>query len=193
MATENPAAGYGPTALWTPANALTMARVLATPVLLALVLGSGPSWAAFAVWVAVSATDVADGVVARRQGTTRSGAFLDPLADKVLVLGVMYALVDTNHLWWLPVTIIAVREVVVSGYRSYVGRRGVSVPARPLAKAKTVTQDMAVGLALMPFTGDGHQTTVSSFLWLAVLLTVVTGMQYLWDGRQVSASQSPSA
>lgn len=184
MATES----FGPSALCTPANALTMARVLATPVLLLLILGEGPSWGAFAVWVVVAATDVADGALARRQGTTRSGAFLDPLADKVLVLGVMYALVAQDRLWWLPVTIIALREVVLSVYRSYVGRRGVSVPARPLAKVKTVTQDVAVGLALVPFMTDAHLLAVSSFLWVAVVLTVVTGVQYLWDGRQVAQS-----
>jgi CDP-diacylglycerol--glycerol-3-phosphate 3-phosphatidyltransferase len=160
------------------------------PALLVLILGEGPSWAAFAVWVLVAATDVADGAVARRQGTTRSGAFLDPLADKVLVLGVMYALVAQHQLWWLPVTVIALREVFVSGYRSYVGRRGISVPARPLAKLKTVAQDVAVGLALLPLTSDGHDLAVSSFIWVAVILTVVTGAQYLWDGREVASSPS---
>ncbi|MDQ6910475.1 MAG: CDP-alcohol phosphatidyltransferase family protein [Actinomycetota bacterium] len=187
MATES----YGPSALFTPANALTMTRVMAMPVLLVLILGDGPSWAAFAVWVVVAMTDIADGMVARRQGTTRSGAFLDPLADKVLVLGVMYALVAQNRLWWLPVTVIALREVLLSGYRSYVGRRGISVPARPLAKLKTVAQDLAVGLALVPFTSDGHLLAMSSFLWVAVVLTVVTGAQYLWDGRRV-ATGAPS-
>ena len=186
MATES----FGPSALCTPANALTMTRVLAMPVLLALVLGDGPSWAAFAVWVIVAVTDVADGMVARRQGTTRSGAFLDPLADKVLVLGVMYALVAQHRLWWVPVTAIALREVLVSAYRSYVGRQGISVPARPLAKVKTVTQDVAVGLALMPFAHDGHLVLVSSFLWVAVVLTVTTGFQYLWDGRQLAGTPS---
>jgi CDP-diacylglycerol--glycerol-3-phosphate 3-phosphatidyltransferase len=188
MATES----FGPSALVTPANALTMTRVLAMPVLLVLILGEGPSWAAFAVWVIVAITDVVDGMVARRQGTTRSGAFLDPLADKVLVLGVMYALVAQDRLWWLPVTIITLREIVISAYRSYVGRQGVSVPARPLAKLKTVVQDVAVGLALVPFMNDGHLLAVSSFLWVAVVLTVVTGVQYLWDGRQVASSASSS-
>jgi CDP-diacylglycerol---glycerol-3-phosphate 3-phosphatidyltransferase len=178
---------YGPTALFTPANALTMTRVLAMPALLVLILGEGPSWAAFAIWVVVAMTDIADGMVARRQGTTRSGAFLDPLADKVLVLGVMYALVTQDRLWWVPVTVIALREVVLSIYRSYVARRGISVPARPLAKLKTVTQDVAVGLALVPFTNDGHLMAVSAFLWIAVVLTVVTGAQYLRDGRQTAA------
>jgi CDP-diacylglycerol--glycerol-3-phosphate 3-phosphatidyltransferase len=177
--------GFGPSALATPANALTLARVLATPVLLAIVLGGGPGWPAFTVWVAVVATDVADGAVARRQGATRSGAFLDPLADKVLVLGVMFALVAKRRLWLLPVTLITLRELAVSCYRSWMGRRGVSVPARPWAKVKTVVQDGAVGVALVPAFGRGWQDAVAGLIWLAVILTLVTGAQYLLDGRQV--------
>jgi CDP-diacylglycerol---glycerol-3-phosphate 3-phosphatidyltransferase len=177
---------FGPTALATPANALTMVRVLATPVLLFMVLDDGPAWPAFVLWVGVTITDMADGFLARRQGATRSGAFLDPLADKVLVLGVMLALVVNGHLWWLPVALIAVREVVVSAYRSWVGRRGISVPARPWAKVKTVMQDVAVGLTLVPGTGDVWDGLVAALLWVAVALTLVTGAQYLADGRQVA-------
>jgi len=182
MAAER--AGFGPSALATPANALTMIRVVATPVLLAMVLTGGPSWVALAVWVGVAITDVADGVVARRQGETRSGAFLDPLADKVLVVGVMVALVAKNRLWWPPVVLIAVRELVVSGYRSWVGRRGVSVPARPWAKVKTVVQDLAVGMALAPLGSPVYRHWVAGLLWVAVGLTIVTGAQYFLDGRR---------
>jgi CDP-diacylglycerol--glycerol-3-phosphate 3-phosphatidyltransferase len=134
----------------------------------------------------VAATDVADGVVARRQGATRSGAFLDPLADKVLVLGVMFALVAKRRLWWLPVALITLRELAVSGYRSWAGRRGVSVPARPWAKVKTVVQDVAVGVALVPASAPGWRDLVAGLLWLAVALTFVTGAQYLLDGRKVT-------
>ena len=180
------AGGFGPTALATPANALTMLRVLATPVLLIMVLSGGPAWPAFALWVMVTVTDVADGVVARRQGATRSGAFLDPLADKVLVLGVMIALVANDHLWWVPVALIAVREVAISAYRSWAGRRGISIPARPWAKVKTVVQDVAVGCTLVPDTGDLWHGFVNGVLWVAVALTLVTGAQYLADGRRVA-------
>ena len=176
---------FGPSALLTPANALTMARVVATPFILLMVLAEGPAWPAFVLWVLVAATDVADGVVARRQGATRSGAFLDPLADKVLVLGVMFALVVNDRLWWVPVALIALRELAVSGYRSWVGRRGISVPARPWAKVKTVVQDVAVGVALVPITGKPWHNLVAALLWAAVALTVVTGAQYLLDGRKV--------
>jgi len=179
--------GFGPSALITPANALTAGRVLVTPVLVVLILRGGHRWLALGVWAILAATDCVDGLVARRQGATRSGAFLDPLADKVLVLGAMTALVAKGLLPWPPVAIIAVRELAVSAYRSHVGRRGVSVPARYWAKVKTVTQDLVVGLAVSPFVGTGQHPLVLVALWLAVVLTVVTGVQYLADGRAVLA------
>jgi CDP-diacylglycerol--glycerol-3-phosphate 3-phosphatidyltransferase len=97
----------------------------------------------------------------------------------------MAALVAKGVLWWLPVAIIAVREVALSAYRSYVGRRGVSVPARLQAKVKTWVQAVAVGLAIAPVSGDGYRGFLIGVLWAAVALTVVTGVQYLWDGRKV--------
>jgi len=176
---------FGPSALATPANAVTMARIIVMPVLIVLITGDGTEWPALALWIVLAGTDFVDGWLARRHGTTRSGAFLDPLADKVIVLGAMAALVAGGQLWWLPVTIIAGREVALSVYRSYVGRRGVSVPARLPAKVKTWMQDIAVGLAIAPVAGDAYRGLRVGVLWAAVVLTVVTGVQYLWDGRRV--------
>ncbi|MGH9282788.1 MAG: CDP-alcohol phosphatidyltransferase family protein, partial [Acidimicrobiales bacterium] len=109
---------FGPSALATPANALTVARVLVTPALLAIILDGGASWPALVFWIALCLTDWADGYLARRHGVTRSGAFLDPLADKVLVLGALFALVAKGAFWWLPVALITVREVAISIYRA---------------------------------------------------------------------------
>jgi len=176
---------FGPTALATPANALTVARLAATPALLAVVVARGASWPAVAFWIVLACTDGVDGWLARRHGTTRSGAFLDPLADKCLVLGAMIALVVKNDFWWVPVAIIAGREVGISAYRSYAARRGVSVPARPLAKAKTVVQEVAVGFALLPLTASHHDVALT-FLWLAVVLTIASGAQYVLDSGRVS-------
>jgi CDP-diacylglycerol---glycerol-3-phosphate 3-phosphatidyltransferase len=75
------------------------------------------------------------------------------------------------------------RELVISAYRSYVGRQGISVPARRWAKIKTVVQEVAVGFALLPFTAD-EKWVATAVLWVAVVLTLVTGAQYLLDGRR---------
>src|ERR1035437_6367797 len=121
-ATSPPRAStFGPSALLTPANGITGLRLLATPLLIALIMVRGANWVNFVVWGALSFTDGIDGWVARRHGTTRSGAFLDPLADKVVVLGALFARVAKMIVWCLPVAIIAVREVYITIYRSVDG------------------------------------------------------------------------
>ncbi len=177
---------FGPSALVTPANGVTVVRVLVTPALIAMVLGGGDSWPAIAFWVALCGTDWVDGYLARRQGTTRSGAFLDPLADKFMVLGAMFALVAEEAFWWLPVVLIAGRELTISCYRVWMGKRGVSVPARWWAKVKTVVQQVAVGAALLPLTA-GHPVVANVLLWAGVGLAMFTGAQYLLDGRRAAA------
>jgi CDP-diacylglycerol--glycerol-3-phosphate 3-phosphatidyltransferase len=182
------ATSFGPSALATPANAVTIGRLLVSPVLLAMILEGEDSWPALALWIALAATDGVDGYLARRQGTTRSGAFLDPLADKVLVLGAMAALVIVGRFWWLPVALIGVREVTLSLYRSYWGRRGLAVHARWWAKVKTVVQEVAVGFALLPVTAD-DEWIAGGVLWAAVALTLVTGAQYLLDGQRARTAR----
>ena len=177
--------GFGPSALATPANAVTLLRLFITPVLLVMIVNGGATFAAVGFWIVLSCTDGVDGYLARRHGTTASGAFLDPLADKFLVLGAMFALVAKGLFWWLPVGLIAVREVSISVYRSYVGRRGVSVPARYWAKVKTVVQDIAVGFALLPWTSE-ERWVANVWLWAAVVLALFTGGQYLIDGRKAA-------
>lgn len=180
---ERVAAGrYGPSALLTPANAVTAIRLLFSPALLVMIVREPSSWLAAGLWFALAVTDGIDGALARRHGTTRSGAFLDPLADKVLVLGALYALVAAGRFSWVPVVIITVREVAVSAFRTHLSRSGLAVPARPLAKAKTVVQELAVALALVPLTVD-HPGWADALLWVAVAFTVASGAQYLMDGR----------
>ena len=144
---------------------------------------SRASWPALALWIALASTDGVDGYLARRHGTTRSGAFLDPLADKLLVLGALACLVAEDLVWWVPVAIIAVRELAMSAYRSWLGRQGISLPARLSAKVKTVVQSVAVGVALAP-TLEGADWLTSTVLWGAVVLTVWSGVQYLADARR---------
>lgn len=176
---------YGPDAIATPANMVTVVRLLVAPLLFAMI-GQRPSgWVVFTLWAVLSLTDGVDGWIARRQGTTRSGAFLDPLADKVLVLGAMAALVANDTFWLLPVGVIAVRELLIQAFRSYWGRRGLAVPATSLAKAKTVTQEVAVGFGLLPITAVDERWVANGILWTAVVLTVVTGAQYVQAGSRM--------
>jgi CDP-diacylglycerol---glycerol-3-phosphate 3-phosphatidyltransferase len=174
---------YSPDAIKTWANAVTVGRVLVSPILFVMITGDDGSWPALVLWIALCASDGIDGWLARRQGITRSGAFLDPLADKVLVLGAMFTLVRYDVFWIVPVLIITAREVVISVYRTMAGRHGVSVPAKQLAKAKTVCQQFAVGFALLPLTAH-VPWLFNSFLWIATVLTVVTGAQYLVAARR---------
>lgn len=175
---------FGPTALLTPANAITLCRLALTPILLSSIVETGDAWSTLALWILLAGSDGVDGWLARKQGATRSGAFLDPLADKFLVLGAMYCLVIEGVFWWLPVTIIAFREISLTLYRSWLGRRGISLPARWSAKVKTVVQEVAVGFALLPLTGQDATWVHTSVLWLAVGLTTMSGIQYLADARR---------
>lgn len=181
------AAGYGPSALATPANAVTVVRLLVSPILFAMISDRPSGWLVWFVWTVLSLTDGIDGWIARRYGATRSGAFLDPLADKVLVLGAMFSLVAVDRFPVWPVAIIAVREVAISLYRVYWGRRGLAVPARPSAKAKTLVQSLAVGAVLMPPL-TGYTWLADGLLYLAAALAVVSGLQYVLDGRSAATA-----
>lgn len=173
---------FGPSALLTPANLVTLARLALVPLLIAQIIADRVSWGTFTLAFILAVSDGIDGYIARRQGSTRSGAFLDPLADKALVLGAMFALVAADAMWWVPVAIIAVRELVISVYRSWWGRRGLAVPARWSAKVKTVVQLLAIGAVIAPSTAQ-HPGIGQATLWFAVALTVLSGAQYLLAGR----------
>jgi CDP-diacylglycerol--glycerol-3-phosphate 3-phosphatidyltransferase len=177
--------GFGPSALRTPANAVTLGRLLLSPLLLVLIVDDVGSWPAMALWVALAATDGLDGWLARRHGTTRSGAFLDPLADKVLVLGAMLALVAADRWPLWPVLLVAARELAIQAFRSFWARRGLAVPASALAKTKTVVQDVAVGLCLLPLTEDDRWVGDAA-LAVAVALTLASGLQYLVAGSRAT-------
>ncbi|HEX5268604.1 MAG TPA: CDP-alcohol phosphatidyltransferase family protein [Acidimicrobiales bacterium] len=174
-----PVPWFGPTALATPANALTAARFLVTPLFIALIVTRGPSWVTVAVGAPLALSDVMDGWVARRMGATRSGAFLDPLADKFLVIGSLISLCATGAFWWPPVAMIAARELVISVHRARLGRKGISVPATGPAKLKTLAQDTAVGFAVLPPLAPRHLILATTVLWIAVALSLWTGRQYL--------------
>ncbi len=170
-----------------PANILTITRLVFAPLLFWLVLEAedtrGVSWAVFGLGVALASTDFFDGRVARRANVvSRSGAFLDPLADKVVVLGSAFCLVAVERYWWLPVTLMAVRELGITAWRARWARDGLSIPARRSAKYKTLVQGIALAMAVMP-TLENADTAITVALWVAVVWTLFTGLQYIVDGQ----------
>jgi CDP-diacylglycerol---glycerol-3-phosphate 3-phosphatidyltransferase len=170
----------------TPANALTALRLAATPVVLILIAQRRFDALTLALWIVVCVTDWADGILARRYGVSKSGAFLDPLADKILVLGAMIVLVAKKEFAVLPVVLIAGREIAMSVYRSIVSRKGVSIPARKSAKYKTFAQQVCVSFAVAPWFGQRASWIAQVLLWVSVALTIYTGMQYFNAARSTS-------
>jgi CDP-diacylglycerol--glycerol-3-phosphate 3-phosphatidyltransferase len=172
---------FGQSAVATPANFVTVARILVAIPTLAVIRSDGSSWATVGLWFAITATDSLDGWLARRDGATRSGAFLDPVADKLIVIGGLAVLADRGVFPWWPVLLIVAREFGISAYRSIAGRRGIVLPAQRLGKYKAFTQYCAVGFVLLPFTAHdlGFQQVV---LGVAVVLTVVSGLQIVARG-----------
>jgi phosphatidylglycerophosphate synthase len=142
VSTERTEHTYGPTALLTPANMMTGFRLIVAPFFIYLLIFDRISWWTTIVGLSVAASDYFDGIIARRHGTTTSGAFLDPLADKVIVLGGLYAIIISRphgiHFFVIPAIIITLREIWMSVFRApseacrY--RRADSPSGRPLPK-----------------------------------------------------------
>lgn len=173
----HPVGAFGPSALATPANAVTLARVLLLPFLVWAMVGRADGWA-FAIWVVLGVSDSVDGIIARRQGATRSGAYLDPLADKVVVLTALAVLAGQRRAPWMAVLLIALREVAVSVWRSAAGRRGVSLPASRAGKLKTVLQILSVGFFLIPV-----RAVALVLLWAAVAVALLSALDYAARSR----------
>ncbi len=178
----------GPTAIATWANLVTVGRMFVSPIMFIVIPDHGAgSWIAFVTWFVLCASDGIDGFLARRHGSTNFGAFLDPLADKFLVLVAMITLIDRHVFWWLPVAIIFARELTMSLYRVFVGTRGISVPASKIAKWKTIAQQFAVAFAIAPLTAVDAAWLWKGTLWLAVALTLISFCQYMWRAHRHNA------
>ncbi len=178
--------------LGSPANLVTLGRIALSPIFFWLILmvpdEGGASWWGLAVGLLLGVSDAWDGRLARRSGAiTRTGAFLDPLADKVMILGAMYCFAYLGRLSWVPVGLITAREVLISVYRSWIARRGVALPARYLAKWKTIVQGLPLAAAVLPPL-VGVPLVVPVLMWFAVAMTYLTGFQYLIDARKPGAN-----
>ncbi|MDN4615709.1 CDP-diacylglycerol--glycerol-3-phosphate 3-phosphatidyltransferase [Leifsonia sp. F6_8S_P_1B] len=174
---------------WNVPNVITVVRILLAPLFVWMLLADaghdgGLRWAAAVLFVLAIATDGVDGAIARRNNlVTDLGKLLDPIADKVLTGGALIALSILGELpWWITVVIL-VREVGITLYRFVVIRQGVIAASRG-GKLKTIAQSVAISFALFPLwtiVGDWIFWLNGILMTIAVILTVVTGFDYLWQ------------
>ncbi len=162
-------------------NRLTLLRVLLIPVCLAFVALGWYGWASF-VFILAALTDFLDGYVARRKKlVTNFGKFADPVADKILVLCVMVALLFQGMYPWWAVAIVAARELTVDGLRLVAVEQGVVIAASPLGKYKTIAQMFSILSALL-FLPQG---LTMALVVLMSLLTVISGYDYFHKSRDL--------
>ena len=186
--------------IWTPANIVTCVRIAFIPVFMVVAsLANGPSYpalavSAFAIYVTLSITDKVDGYLARsRNEITDFGKFLDPIADKLLVFSALLLLLERGEVGVWVVFVILVREFLVSALRMVASANGEVIAADTLGKAKTaVTMGALCGYYLayaLLSLGLDLGYTFGLIAWAlmvaAVVLTVVSGVQYFWNARHV--------
>jgi CDP-diacylglycerol--glycerol-3-phosphate 3-phosphatidyltransferase len=169
-------------------NTLTTLRLLLIP---AILLTFDAQFAyhqlvAPALFIAASITDSMDGRIARRFGkVTTLGKFLDPLADKMLILAVLALLVQDALLpAWIVVVVVG-RELLITGLRAVGAAQGLIIVATPFGKTKTVSQMLAVGLLMLERPYPTLTGLAQVMVWAAVVFTVFSGFDYLWRYRRL--------
>jgi CDP-diacylglycerol--glycerol-3-phosphate 3-phosphatidyltransferase len=165
-------------------NWLTAFRIAAIPLiaLLVFVPGRTAAWTAFVLYALAAVSDFFDGYLARRwQAHSVFGRVADPIADKLLVAALLLCMVATGRIGGIdliPAVAIVLRELTISGLREYLGPLGITLPVSPLAKWKTTSQLIALGLLLVaPVVPT--LTVGLLMLWLAAGLSLWTGWEYL--------------
>jgi CDP-diacylglycerol--glycerol-3-phosphate 3-phosphatidyltransferase len=167
-------------------NTLTISRLVAIPVLMALLLlrFPGHDQVAAALFIAFSLTDTLDGQLARRRGTVSDlGKFLDPLADKLFVLAVLIVLVQEGLVAAWVVVVIFSRELIITILRSVGAAQGRVIAAAPLGKTKTVTQMSAVTLLILQRPYPVLVPLADFAVAVAIVFTLWSGFDYLWRFR----------
>ena len=177
--------------LWNVANALTIVRLVLVPVFVACLLAGGTAGrlAALAVFCVASATDVLDGRLARSRGlVTDFGKIADPVADKALTGAALICLSALGELPWWVTGVIMFRELGVTALRFWVIRRGV-IAANRGGKAKTLLQVIAICLYILPATLSPSAIVRELFMAAAVVVTVVTGVDYVIQAIRLRSSE----
>ncbi|KGF71629.1 CDP-diacylglycerol--glycerol-3-phosphate 3-phosphatidyltransferase [Neosynechococcus sphagnicola sy1] len=159
---------------------ITLARLLAVPLLLYLLYQPGEQWLSLGVFLVAAATDWLDGYLARRlHQVSDLGKFLDPLVDKFLVLAPLLVLVELGRLPAWGVFLILARELAIAGWRV---NQPILTGANLWGKLKTVTQIAAIALLIAPLSPTWQLPGLILF-WLAVAITLISGAIYLWPRR----------
>ncbi len=167
------------------ANKLTMLRVAMIPAfLIVLYLGfPGSSYVALAIFILASLTDMADGYIARHHNQiTDFGKFMDPLADKCLVVAAMLWFVERGRMPAWALLIVIVREFGVSGLRMVAAEKGRVIAAGWSGKVKTASTMVCVCLMLLPFLPDLLNTVCVAVI---VVTTIYSGCEYFWKNRDI--------
>ena len=191
--TRPTSAPRAPARPWSLPNILTYGRVLAVPVVVACLFWSEVfwmRWVAVAIFTFAAITDFLDGYLARAWAQQSSlGQMLDPIADKLLVAACLLMLVAdrTIQSWslWAAIVILC-REILVSGLREFLAELRVPVPVTTVAKWKTGLQLVAIGVLIVGPAGEflfpGIVKIGLGLLWLAAILTLYTGWDYMRAG-----------
>jgi CDP-diacylglycerol---glycerol-3-phosphate 3-phosphatidyltransferase len=178
-----------------PADQLTVARMAAAPVIVALyaIDFTGHAYWATALFAVAMATDWVDGWLARRSGSSSAmGSLLDPVADKILVLSVLIVLLGEGVFAGWAVAAIVVREFLVSGLRLAALERGVVLGARDLGKLKTWTQSIAAILGGFAAGGAIDESIAWWALIVALVVTWVSGLDYARLAPRLLRSRAPA-
>ena len=179
------------TGLWNVANVLTMVRIVLVPVFVVFLLAGGTAWrlAALATFCVASLTDLLDGRLARSRGlVTDFGKIADPVADKALTGTALVCLSALGELPWWVTGLIMFRELGVTGLRFWVLRRGVIAASRG-GKVKTLLQVIAICLYVLPATLSPPVIVRELFMAAAVVVTVVTGVDYVLQAMRLRRAQ----
>jgi CDP-diacylglycerol--glycerol-3-phosphate 3-phosphatidyltransferase len=168
-------------------NQLTILRLLLVPVIgytLAAGFAYHYQWSV-AVYASAAATDTLDGRIARRRNlVSELGKFLDPLADKILVLTVLAILLSQAVVPAWVVVVVFAREFVITGIRFVAAGQGVVVGSTPWGKSKTVSQNIMIGLLILQEPYPALRPVAVAFVIIAVVATVASGLDYLWRYRR---------
>jgi CDP-diacylglycerol--glycerol-3-phosphate 3-phosphatidyltransferase len=166
-------------AIWNLPNSLTLFRIFLVPFLVVVLLTKFSDFVGLGIFLVAAITDYFDGYFARRlKQTTRLGALLDPIADKLLMSAAFISLVELGLAKAWIVVIIIGREFAVSGLRSIAAQHGVTIAASPLGKTKTITQVFAIAVLIVGYELGEFRFIGEVGLWLVMLFALVSGVDY---------------